>query len=71
MAKARRKPVPRCRVCGRALRSPDSIARGMGPTCERRVIGVVSRIRPKRPREREGCEYEPIGLLDLEEEDGD
>lgn len=71
MAKQKRKQVAHCKVCGRVLRNPDSIARGMGPTCERRVIGVVSGIRAKRPKERDGCEYEPIGLFDLEGEDGD
>lgn len=34
------KPCP-CKVCGRPLKNPTSIARGMGPTCERRVLGVV------------------------------
>ena len=67
MAKARKRQVAHCKVCGRVLRNPDSVARGMGPTCERRVIGVVSGIRPNRPKERDGCEYEPIGLFDLGE----
>lgn len=65
MAKQKRKQVGHCKVCGRVLRNPDSVARGMGPTCERRVIGVVSGIRANRPKERDGCEYEPIGLFDL------
>lgn len=65
MAKQKRKQVAHCKVCGRVLRNPDSVSRGMGPTCERRVIGVVSHIRANRPKERDGCEYEPIGLFDL------
>lgn len=68
MDKARKRPVRRCRVCGRVLRNAESIARGMGPTCERRVIGVVSRVRNGRPREREDCEYEAIDLFDLGDE---
>ncbi|MCT1603626.1 DUF6011 domain-containing protein [Dermacoccus nishinomiyaensis] len=27
----------RCRVCGRPLRSPESIARGSGPECSKKV----------------------------------
>ncbi|WP_231729534.1 DUF6011 domain-containing protein [Dermacoccus sp. CCH2-D9] len=29
--------VGRCRVCGRPLRSPESIARGSGPECSKKV----------------------------------
>ncbi len=31
-----RKPIPRCRVCGRPLKSPQAIAKGIGPVCEAR-----------------------------------
>jgi len=30
----RRDATPRCRVCGRPLRSPKAIAKGIGPVCE-------------------------------------
>lgn len=48
--------VCRCKVCGRVLNNPESIARGMGPQCERRVLGVVrgvalAKAKPKKPRE--------------------
>lgn len=33
----RRDPVGRCRVCGRALRSPTSRAAGVGPKCSERA----------------------------------
>ena len=33
-------PTGVCSVCGRKLRSPESIARGMGPVCAARV-GIV------------------------------
>ena len=65
-----KKRVCRCKVCGRALRNAESIARGMGPTCEKRVIGVVSRInggRAKRPTIQ--CEFETISLFPLGEDD--
>ena len=32
-----RPPTPRCRVCGRPLRSPEAIARGVGPVCEAKL----------------------------------
>lgn len=70
MAKQKRKQVAHCKVCGRELKNDESIARGMGPTCERRVIGVVSRISAARPRPKRAAKYEAIGLLDLGDEDG-
>lgn len=41
------KKVARCKKCGRVLKSPDSIARGMGPEC----AGVTPR-KGKSPRAR-------------------
>lgn len=43
LKKVKKEPVdiPRCIVCGKALRSPRSIAMQMGPTCARRVIGLA------------------------------
>ena len=35
-AKQGEEEKPRCRVCGRVLRSPESIARGMGRDCWRK-----------------------------------
>lgn len=40
MAKKVAKPCF-CKICGRVLKSPESIARGMGPKCEQKVLGVV------------------------------
>lgn len=38
---------PRC-TCGRPLRDPTSIARGLGPVCARRLTGPPARIRVSR-----------------------
>nr|WP_187279177.1 DUF6011 domain-containing protein [Streptomyces lavendulae] len=39
--------APRC-TCGRPLRDPASIARGLGPVCARRLTGRPARIRVTR-----------------------
>ena len=33
----RKPPIPRCRVCGRPLKSPEAIAKGIGPVCEAKL----------------------------------
>ena len=35
--------VARCRICGRTLRSPISVARGIGPICANRVRDLMER----------------------------
>lgn len=34
------KTAPRCKVCRRRIKDPDSIVMGMGPTCAKRELGV-------------------------------
>ncbi len=34
---SQRQPAHRCRVCGRPLRSPEAIAKGVGPVCEAKL----------------------------------
>lgn len=31
--------IPRCRRCGRRLKTPDSVVQGIGPTCLRKEEG--------------------------------
>lgn len=61
--------VKRCKVCGRILRNAESIAKGMGPTCERRVIGVVRGIDASRKRGISSDGPECVGLISEEDED--
>lgn len=51
---ARKVSVCKCKVCGRVLKSPESIAKGMGPQCERRVLGVVRGVTLVRPKPKQG-----------------
>lgn len=45
--------MDRCLICHRKLRDKDSIERGMGPTCWRRVMKVVKEDK-KRKKARKG-----------------
>ena len=61
----------KCKICGRALRNPDSVAKGMGPLCERRVIGIARGIVASRKAVRNCEPPECVGLLGKEDgEDG-
>ena len=75
MAKASRAKACHCKICGRSLRSPESIARGMGPTCEAKVLGVVRGASLGRPKAKaKQCECTQMWLFDdckPEEKDGD
>lgn len=37
----------RCRVCGRALEHPDSVAKGIGPKCEHKLKAVGGSVNQK------------------------
>lgn len=52
---------PRCKKCGRALRSPASIARGMGSKCAGITTTSGRRVRPK-VRRSTGRDYDGIGM---------
>lgn len=58
--------APRCKVCGRPLRNPNSVAKGMGPSCERKVIGVVRGIDASRKKGASPDGPECVGLLPKE-----
>lgn len=62
--------VHRCKVCGRALRDPESVAKGMGPSCERKVIGIARGMTASRKARRPSGEPECVGLFGKEENDG-
>ena len=51
---------PRCKKCGRVLRDPVSIARGMGPVCAGET-GRSSRRPQVRARRSAGRAYDPLG----------
>ena len=51
---------PRCKKCGRVLRNPVSIARGMGPVCAGDT-GRAGRRLKVRPRRSSGRTYDPLG----------
>jgi len=50
---------PRCSKCGRTLKNPASIARGMGPVCAG-AGGSASRRHPPRSRPRSGQKYAAV-----------
>jgi hypothetical protein len=50
---------PTCKRCGRTLKDPVSIARGLGPVCAGSG-GSSSRRRPPRTRDRSGARYEAV-----------
>ncbi|MBU7025753.1 MAG: hypothetical protein HXS48_02335 [Theionarchaea archaeon] len=37
----------KCMICGRTLRKPESVARGIGPVCYKKYVGKVG-IRKKQ-----------------------
>jgi len=51
---------PTCKRCGRTLKDPVSIARGIGPVCAGSG-GSSSGRRPPRTRDRSGRRYEAVG----------
>lgn len=62
-----RKVAPKvchCKICGRVLKSPESIARGMGPLCERKVLGVVRGASIAKPRAKAQGEWTQKWLFD-------
>lgn len=61
--------APRCRVCGRSLRSPSSVAKGIGPSCERKLFGVVKGITASRSHSHRDGDVECMGLLGDEDDD--
>ena len=52
---------PRCKKCGRALKSPASIARGMGSKCAGVTATSGRRVRPKLRRS-SGMAYQSVGV---------
>ena len=38
----------KCAVCNKALKNPESIKKGVGPVCERKVMG--KRVRVKKSK---------------------
>lgn len=67
MAKTSKKAAPkvcRCKVCGRVLKSPESIARGIGPTCEQKVLGVVRGASLGKPKAKRHGEWSQKWLFD-------
>ena len=49
-----------CRICGRALKSKESQAKGIGPCCEKK-LGVI-KLRPRKTECDEASQYK----LDLD-----
>ncbi len=52
---------PRCKKCGRALKSPASIARGMGSKCAGVTATSGKRVHPKTRRS-SGRAYPSVGM---------
>lgn len=52
---------PRCEKCGRALKSPASIARGMGSKCAGVTATSGKRVHPKTRRS-SGRVYQSVGM---------
>ena len=51
---------PRCKKCGRILKSPASIARGVGSVCAG-VTGTQKKMAPVRVKRRSGKAYQSVG----------
>ena len=51
---------PRCKKCGRILKSPASIARGLGSICAG-VTGTQKKMVPVRVKRRSGKAYQSVG----------
>ena len=51
---------PRCKKCGRVLKSPASIARGLGSICAG-AAGTIRKIAPARPKQSSGKAYQSVG----------
>ena len=62
------KAATRCRICGRVLTSPKSIAVGVGCTC-RKVIGMdtTNRDRAHRRRKRSRAKLMALQIADSEQ----
>lgn len=52
---------PRCKKCGRILKSPASIARGVGSVCAG-ATGVLRKIAPVRVKRSSGNAYQSAGV---------
>ena len=66
MAKVAKRVVPKvchCKVCGRPLKNAQSMAKGMGPQCERKVLGVVRGASLGKPKRNTKCEWRQLWLF--------
>jgi len=52
---------PRCKKCGRILKSPASIARGLGSICAG-AAGTIRKIAPARAKQSSGKAYQSVGI---------
>lgn len=67
------KAMNRCLICHRKLNDDESIKRGMGPTCYRRVMKVVKEDKARRRAKKEQkskLHKEIPGQINLFEEKG-
>jgi len=52
---------PRCKKCGRVLKSPASIARGVGSVCAG-ATGTQKKMAPVQVKRRSGKAYQSVGI---------
>lgn len=56
-----------CVACGRQLRDPQSMERGYGPVCYRRIFGAARLGRRKQPSANLMQDYEVPGQITMDE----